>query len=538
MNTASFPIDEVRALADAACDGTITSRDAERLEAILAENADARRFYLTCIRLDGCLRWEFGQDGGQKAEGGEEMGGQWPVACGQSTTNLQTSKPPNLQILPPLTIPSIVIDTTPSLHSPLGSFLFSHLAAAVILGIGLLIGLAWRVSLPSPEGPAPDTRSLAQAVGRITALADCQWSKQGAEVRDQGSGIPKTQDRRPKTVYLDDRFIIASGLMQITYDSGAKVILEGPCTYEIDSDRGGFLAVGRLTARVASEPKSQIQRPKPQDPRPLFAVRTPMAVVTDLGTEFGVAVDESGTSWTRVFHGRVELRLLDDNHVDPSSGRVSKGHGNGHAIQLGANESATVEVRRGGSVRVVRNSSQSNMPVFIRHMPKPLPSMIISTGVGLKEGDPDPHWQVVARSDDPNFQPRPAVVAVVGSDVMPNDPARSQWISISKVPPSLPAGITFTFRATFKPRDDTPQAKRLPIIQFWCHGSGGMGKVRAVGCALASEGKPAVQDAYDPESADGVSYVEYTLTTGDSAHMPGRNTLMLRVEVTPGGKVQ
>ena len=42
----------------------------------------------------------------------------------------------------------------------------------------------------------------------------------------------------------------------------------------------------------------------------LFSVRTPTAVVTDLGTEFGVEVDKSGATRSYVFRGKVELRAV------------------------------------------------------------------------------------------------------------------------------------------------------------------------------------------------------------------------------------
>ena len=38
--------------------------------------------------------------------------------------------------------------------------------------------------------------------------------------------------------------------MEITYDTGAKVILQGPVTYEVESSHGGYLSVGKLTGRV------------------------------------------------------------------------------------------------------------------------------------------------------------------------------------------------------------------------------------------------------------------------------------------------
>ena len=89
--------------------------------------------------------------------------------------------------------------------------------------------------------------------------------------------------------------------MEITYDTGAKVILQGPCTYEVESPAGGFLSVGKLTARVE---KKEERRTKNEElsasrssfliPHSYFAVRTPTATVTDLGTEFGVEVSEAG----------------------------------------------------------------------------------------------------------------------------------------------------------------------------------------------------------------------------------------------------
>ena len=71
--------------------------------------------------------------------------------------------------------------------------------------------------------------------------------------------------------------------------------------------------------------------------------------------------------------------------------------------------------------------------------------------MGLKEGDPDPHWQIVARSDDPDFKPQPAVVTSYDDRYfLANDPARSQWISTANGSPELPNGVTYTFRTTFE----------------------------------------------------------------------------------------
>ena len=41
-------------------------------------------------------------------------------------------------------------------------------------------------------------------------------------------------------VSLGQKCHLASGLMEITYDTGAKVILQGPVTYEVEVERRVF----------------------------------------------------------------------------------------------------------------------------------------------------------------------------------------------------------------------------------------------------------------------------------------------------------
>jgi hypothetical protein len=51
-------------------------------------------------------------------------------------------------------------------------------------------------------------------------------------------------------IHLGDKSALASGLLEITYDTGAKVIPQGFCTYEVESPVGGFLSIGKLMVRV------------------------------------------------------------------------------------------------------------------------------------------------------------------------------------------------------------------------------------------------------------------------------------------------
>ena len=45
--------------------------------------------------------------------------------------------------------------------------------------------------------------------------------------------------------------------MEITYDTGAKVILQGPVTYDVESSAGGYLSLGKLTVRVERGGKAE-----------------------------------------------------------------------------------------------------------------------------------------------------------------------------------------------------------------------------------------------------------------------------------------
>ena len=80
-------------------------------------------------------------------------------------------------------------------------------------------------------------------VGRITGMVDCKWNG--------GSRVS-----------LGQKFDLASGLMEIAYDTGAKVILQGPVTYDVEAN-GGYLAVGKLTGKLEKKFKSQFPIPNP-----------------------------------------------------------------------------------------------------------------------------------------------------------------------------------------------------------------------------------------------------------------------------------
>ena len=153
-------------------------------------------------------------------------------------------------------------------------------------------------------GPA-EIRCIAKEsygyVAKVTGELDCLWTK-GA----RGSGVDHY-------VQLGQKFQLDAGLLEITYDSGAIVILQGPCTYEVESKAGGCLSLGKLTARVGESRESRVESAASPDhsrlstlDSPLFAVRTPTVIVAGLGAEFGVDVRPDKSTGACVFRGVIE----------------------------------------------------------------------------------------------------------------------------------------------------------------------------------------------------------------------------------------
>ncbi|MBN1394254.1 MAG: hypothetical protein JW959_04470 [Pirellulales bacterium] len=275
----------------------------QRLDRLLSDSEEARRLYISEMNRHANFVWECGVLGELQEEPTDS----------------------------PLTFPSL--SPFPSSLSPsfVGGPVFSYMVASVVLCLMLLGTWAYKISydrniFTADSRSSTTSGSLEQRqlvfVGRVTGMKDCRWSDPDAETY-LGASAP-----------LGREYALASGLMEITYQSGARVILEGPCAYKIDFSAGGFLARGKLTARIGERGEGRGERiqqipksPNPQSPIPYpFVVRTPTAIVTDLGTEFGVEVDENGATESHVIQGKVEVKTLNPNSGGNNHIRVEAGH--------------------------------------------------------------------------------------------------------------------------------------------------------------------------------------------------------------------
>ncbi len=120
-------------------------------------------------------------------------------------------------------------------------------------------------------------------VATISDMANVRWSN---------STEPVAVGTRLYTHQLP--MFLEKGILEIEYDYGAKVVIEGPAEFSIESDKELYLEQGRLHTHVMEYGKG-------------FAIKTPSSVLVDVGTEFGVNVNAQGDSELHVFKGKVVL---------------------------------------------------------------------------------------------------------------------------------------------------------------------------------------------------------------------------------------
>lgn len=154
--------------------------------------------------------------------------------------------------------------------------------AAVVVSAAALGGAAWWAARSAGPNIAEAVADAAfpRHVAVITAVDDPVWN--GATFA-LGQGLPAC------------RLAIDSGSIEITFASGARVLLRGPAEFGVLSPLRGELFRGDLAARVPPGAEG-------------FIVDTPSVEVVDLGTAFGVRVGNDGTADVRVFEGAVEAR--------------------------------------------------------------------------------------------------------------------------------------------------------------------------------------------------------------------------------------
>lgn len=300
MNASSDKFKELGRLLATLCDGRLTPESAARLEQLASQSDESRRFFLNYVQLHGELHWD------------NASGAVRDVLSGLDPFLADRSGAPAPAVGRRLRVP------------PVPFFVTAAAAAALVMFVGW-----WSV----PRTPvAPDF------VARLTGSINAAWS---------GSVAPGTVDPGTGDTRLAAGLVIEleQGLVEIAFDSGAKVIIEAPARFEPTASGRGLLHSGRLTANVPREAVG-------------FAIDTPNAAVVDLGTEFGLFVPDSGASEVHVFTGRVEV----------SAAGASGGSGGLRAVASG--EAVSVLPAEGGAEPSIKEIAMTG-DRFVRSLPRP-----------------------------------------------------------------------------------------------------------------------------------------------------------------------
>ncbi len=158
------------------------------------------------------------------------------------------------------------------------------LAASAIV-VATVAGLAryWRRTGPNPRVVATGISASGPNIAWLVNAQDCRWA--------ETERMPGRDMRAGKSLRLE------RGMAEIEFERGARVILQGPGVLELVSGSCARLVEGTLTARVGANARG-------------FTVLSPRGKVVDLGTEFGLSVEEGGATTVRVFKGEVEAYSL------------------------------------------------------------------------------------------------------------------------------------------------------------------------------------------------------------------------------------
>jgi hypothetical protein len=166
------------------------------------------------------------------------------------------------------------------------------IAASVLVALG--VAYIWPKPADKDNAGARIASANVQAAhnhaptpAMLGRLANCVWEGDMTPLR-VGQDIAAGTD-------ID----IKSGLAQLVFESGAEVVLQGPCRLRVDNSMLCRLFAGNVSAEVPHRAAG-------------FTIRGPSAEVIDLGTRFGFSVGDAGHSEVHVFQGEVISRQLDE----------------------------------------------------------------------------------------------------------------------------------------------------------------------------------------------------------------------------------
>jgi hypothetical protein len=197
---------------------------------------------------------------------------------------------------------------------------------------------------PDPVEPKDQRNRQSQAEAamgtnpaRVTGLVNCKWPE------------GETELKFGDWVAAGDRLKLEAGLIQLTFGTGAKVVIEGPTDFLVSTAGQATLEQGKIAAVVPPSGRG-------------YTVLTPTAEIVDLGTEFGIEVDNTGLSEVHVFEGNVVARSRGDA---PSGAHfINAREDEGIQFRTSTEEARLIAADENRFVRRINPRSGDNLPAL------------------------------------------------------------------------------------------------------------------------------------------------------------------------------
>jgi hypothetical protein len=373
---------EIRELSLRAGDGTLSDADRERLNHLVETSDEACRILLRYSMLDGDLAF---------------------LARSESAADRATGS----GIAGTIGRRSDAWDQGAKGRSPRSGRTRAVQWGMVAAAASVIVAVAWSLR-PAPT-PTVDSSLLAERQPQpIASLALAPGALFGGRSFAVGDAFVE-----------GDELALTAGEAHVSMASGAEFVVQAPAELKFVSAKHVQLRRGVLTAHVAEWGSG-------------FTVDTDRLRVIDLGTRFAVAAS-SDDDETHVLQGQVRVQPLSTT-VD---GRRS--------VLLREGEALRVDSQQRRATRIDAEAARFVEPAEDFRPFKPI--AMFNTGVALAAGDEDPHWRIAGGPVGGGYAgPQFGVVSLPDPRYAPNEPDRSQWISIAKElrPGCLPNSV-FTF---------------------------------------------------------------------------------------------
>ncbi len=287
------------------CSGEADQIRLERLQELVAADEQALAYYLGYMQIHGGLEWAFRHH---------------YVECNETTPGVGTAVD--------AAEPTLAEPTQDPLPRPAPIAHLGWLTGALparLLGLSLVLVLGGYFVVVMALIPLARWASSV----RLAVPAGANQSSGARIIADDHVHRP---GRSPTTQLPNGASLLESGTVEIEFDGGARVWVEGPAEFMPQSGRRMNLSRGCLVAYVPRQARG-------------FTVGTPTAELVDLGTEFGVEVDTVGKTDVHVLQGMIEVKSLKPGSAaEHQSQRITAGQ----AVRISADGRQAASIRHDG----------------------------------------------------------------------------------------------------------------------------------------------------------------------------------------------